>query len=122
MKIEQRSYQSIACGLLFLAVFCGAFGAHALKASFSAYAMDVYRTAVLYHGIHALGILILSGRNGMALPCLLHTLGIVFFSGSLYTLAITNVRWLGAITPIGGVLFLCGWGLATWVSIRTPQD
>ena len=108
--------------LLALAVALGAFGAHELKARVDAYRMSVYEKAALYHFLHALGILIVSilPRTG-ALPensagavCAVLLAGIVFFSGSLYLLAITGHRWLGAITPIGGVAFIAGWLLLAW--------
>ncbi|MGD0669064.1 MAG: DUF423 domain-containing protein [Bryobacteraceae bacterium] len=108
--------------LLALAVAFGAFGAHELRQRVDAYRMSVYEKAALYHFLHALGILIVSilPRAG-ALPedaagtvCAVLLAGIVFFSGSLYLLAITGNRWLGAITPIGGVAFIVGWLLLAW--------
>jgi len=100
-----------AAALCFLAVALGAFGAHALKEVLIANAMvEVWNKAVLYHFIHALALLVLA-----ALPVVsraasgLFVAGIVIFSGSLYLLALTNAKWLGAITPIGGLCFLAGW-------------
>jgi uncharacterized membrane protein YgdD (TMEM256/DUF423 family) len=100
-----------AAVLCFLAVALGAFGAHALKGTLEAHAMtEVWNKAVLYHFIHALALLVLA-----ALPVAsrassaLFVAGIVLFSGSLYLLALTNVKWLGAITPLGGLCFLAGW-------------
>ena len=103
--------------LMFLAVALGAFGAHALKAKISPEAMEVYKTAVLYHMIHALGLLAIAGLSGAAADHRLFwagTLlvsGIVLFSGSLYLLAITEQKWLGALTPLGGLAFLAAWGI-----------
>ena len=101
----------IAAGLCFLAVALGAFGAHALKETLLANTMtDVWNKAVLYHFVHAIALLVLASvPTGcrMAAPLLLA--GIVIFSGSLYLLALTNIRWLGAITPLGGLCFLAGW-------------
>jgi uncharacterized membrane protein YgdD (TMEM256/DUF423 family) len=101
----------IAAVLCFLAVGLGAFGAHALKGTLQANGTtDVWNKAVLYHFVHALALLVLA-----ALPAATRAAsaffvgGIVLFSGSLYLLALTNVNWLGAITPLGGLCFLVGW-------------
>ena len=101
----------IGAGFCFLAVALGAFGAHALKAKLEASAMlDVWNKAVLYHFVHAIALLTLAlyGANNRV-TCFLLMAGIVLFSGSLYTMALTNVRSLGAITPLGGLCFLAGW-------------
>lgn len=106
----------IAAALCFLAVGLGAFGAHALKAALQANGMlDVWNKAVLYHFLHALALIVIAlhGAGNRAAYFLLFA-GIIFFSGSLYTMALTNVRWLGAITPIGGLCFLAGWA---WLAI-----
>lgn len=108
--------------LLALAVILGAFGAHGLRDRLDAYRMSVYEKAVFYHFIHALGILIVSilprtgtfPENGADWVCALLLAGIVIFSGSLYLLAITGHRALGAITPIGGISFIIGWLLLAW--------
>src|SRR5206468_4813269 len=101
----------IAAVLCFLAVGLGAFGAHSLKSSLEMRSMlDVWNKAVLYHFIHAIALLALalySTANRGA--CWLLFAGIFLFSGSLYLLALSNVRWLGAITPLGGLCFLAGW-------------
>jgi uncharacterized membrane protein YgdD (TMEM256/DUF423 family) len=101
----------IAAAFCFVAVGLGAFGAHALKASLETSGMlDAWNKAVLYHFLHAVALLALAlhGPSHRA-PFFLLTAGIVLFSGSLYTMALTNVRWLGAITPLGGLCFLAGW-------------
>jgi uncharacterized membrane protein YgdD (TMEM256/DUF423 family) len=101
----------IAAAFCFLAVALGAFGAHALKATLQSTAMlDAWNKAVLYHLVHAVALvaLALSGVGNRATYFLLAA-GILLFSGSLYTMALTNVRWLGAITPLGGLCFLAGW-------------
>ena len=101
----------VAAALCFLAVGLGAFGAHALKATLQESGMlDVWNKAVLYHFLHAVALVALAlhgARNRGAY--FLIVAGILFFSGSLYAMALTNVRWLGAITPIGGLCFLAGW-------------
>jgi uncharacterized membrane protein YgdD (TMEM256/DUF423 family) len=99
-----------------LAVAFGAFGAHALKGRLDDYAMGVFHTAVQYHFYHSLALLAV-GILAVSQPqtTLLKTsgwmffIGILIFSGSLYLLSISGVRWLGAITPLGGVAFLAGW-------------
>ena len=101
----------LAGALCFVAVALGAFGAHALKATLQNSGMlDAWNKAVLYHLVHAVALLALAlygaGNRG---AFLLLAAGILFFSGSLYTMALTNVRWLGAITPLGGLCFLAGW-------------
>ena len=101
----------LASALCFLAVALGAFGAHALKAKLEASGMvDVWNKAVLYHFLHAIALVALAlyGAGNRA-TCFLLSAGIVLFSGSLYLMALTNVRWLGAITPLGGLCFLAGW-------------
>ena len=108
--------------LLALAVIFGAFGAHGLRGRLDDYSMSVYEKAVFYHFIHALGMLVVSilPRTGTfpespaATVCAILLAGIVIFSGSLYLLAITGQRFLGAITPIGGVAFIIGWLLLAW--------
>ena len=99
-----------------LAVVLGAFGAHALKGKFDAYALSVFDTAVQYHFYHsfallAVGIIALSQPHTVLLKTSgwLFVLGILIFSGSLYLLSITGIRWLGAITPLGGLAFIAGW-------------
>ncbi len=101
----------IAAMMGFLAVALGAFGAHGLKATFLENGQGHnWETAAHYHLIHAVVLLVLATRNGVAkLPFLLFTAGIAIFSGSLYVLAVTNVKWLGAITPLGGVCLIAGW-------------
>ena len=100
-----------------LAVMLGAFGAHGLRGKLDAYSMGIYERAVFYHFIHAIGLLVapvLVRTNALresagTLVCALLLAGIVFFSGSLYLLAVTGARWLGAITPIGGLCFIAAW-------------
>jgi uncharacterized membrane protein YgdD (TMEM256/DUF423 family) len=107
-----------------LAVAFGAFGAHALKNRLDDYAMGVFQTAVQYHFYHSLallavGIIALNYPQAALLRSSgwLFTLGIVVFSGSLYMLSFSGLRWLGAVTPIGGLAFIAGWGClaaASW--------
>ncbi len=103
--------------LLAMAVAIGAFGAHGLKSHLSGEMMQVYKTGVEYHFYHALGLLligVLSVTMPSGLlnwPAIFLTAGIILFSGSLYVLAITGIKWIGAITPLGGLSFIIGWVL-----------
>ena len=91
-----------------LAVAAGAFGAHGLKALLSPNMLAVFETSARYHMYHALAMAIAALAGARFAPALFLG-GIVLFSGSLYLLALSGITWLGAITPIGGVLFLAGW-------------
>ncbi len=109
--------------LLALAVALGAFGAHGLKSQLSTDMLQTYKTGVDYHFYHALGLLLI-GILAVSFPselikwsAILLTAGIILFSGSLYLLAVSGIKWLGAITPIGGLSFIAGWVLlflAVW--------
>lgn len=101
----------------FLAVALGAFGAHGLKGVLERNGtLAVWQTAALYHLVHAVVLLVLAQRVTVArLPFALFGAGIVIFSGTLYTLAVTNVKWLGAITPLGGLCLLAGWLALLWM-------
>lgn len=113
----------IAGIFMFLGVALGAFGSHALKAKLSEYSIDVYKTAVLYHLIHGLGIFVvfylssLTNDPKVQWAGILLVVGIILFSGSLYLLAITGQKWLGAITPLGGLAFLGAWLLIVLIKI-----
>ena len=101
----------IAAALCFVAVALGAFGAHALKATLQTSGMlDAWNKAVLYHFLHAIALMALAlhGAENRGAWFLLLA-GILLFSGSLYLMALTNIRGLGAITPVGGLCFLVGW-------------
>jgi uncharacterized membrane protein YgdD (TMEM256/DUF423 family) len=106
----------------FLAVTCGAFGAHALRRRLGADRLTVFETGARYHMFHALALIAvawLAGerRNGADTAGALLLAGIVLFSGSLYALALSGIRKLGAITPIGGLCFLLGWADFAWVAL-----
>jgi len=110
----------VAALLCFLAVALGAFGAHALKSTLEARGMlDVWNKAVLYHFIHAIALLVLAlfGTINRSAWWLLLA-GIFLFSGSLYLMALTNLRWLGLVTPVGGLCFLAGWA---WLIIAPTK-
>ncbi|MBN2635418.1 MAG: DUF423 domain-containing protein [Prolixibacteraceae bacterium] len=102
---------------LMLAVAIGAFGAHGLKSHLTDEMLTIYKTGVEYHFYHALGLLLI-GVLAFSMPsvyfkwsAIFLSVGIVLFSGSLYALAITGIKALGAITPIGGLSFIAGWAL-----------
>jgi uncharacterized membrane protein YgdD (TMEM256/DUF423 family) len=111
---------------MFIAVGAGAFGAHGLKERLSAEMLAIWQTAVTYQMAHGLGLLAIAALAPrfnsplLASAGWLMFAGIVIFSGSLYVLSLTNVRWLGAITPIGGLGFLAGWLLVALVAWRGP--
>ncbi len=98
-----------------LAVALGAFGAHALKARVSPDQLSTFTTGVQYHMYHALGLglvgMLLARSNAglVSMAGWLFILGTILFSGSLYALVLTRTRWLGAITPFGGIAFVAGW-------------
>ncbi len=106
----------IAAFLGALAVALGAFGAHGLKDLLVRNQTAViWEKAVFYHFIHAVMLFLLATRTTFkAGPWFCFLLGILVFSGSLYLLAVTNLKWLGAVTPIGGVSFIVGW---LWLAI-----
>ncbi len=110
----------VAGTLGFTGVALGAFGAHALKAKLPPDMLTVYHTAVLYHLIHALALLALAfyGRSAnvnIQFGAIGFLGGIILFSGSLYALALTGFKPLGAITPLGGLCFLISWA---WIVLR----
>jgi uncharacterized membrane protein YgdD (TMEM256/DUF423 family) len=121
------NWAAIGAIAMALAVMLGAFGAHGLRARLDAYSLDVYEKAVFYHFVHALGLLIVPllakagivTEAGSSRVCWLLIAGILIFSGSLYALAISGVRTLGAITPIGGVAFIAAWLLLSWELARS---
>jgi len=109
------SWVQIGSVAMFLGVALGAFGAHALRERLTDYYLDVYKTAVLYHFIHGLALFVVAWLSAQQSDPKVQTagifflLGIVLFSGSLYLLSVTQIKWLGAITPLGGLSFLAGW-------------
>lgn len=110
----------IAAALCFLAVALGAFGAHWLRSTIESHGMaEVWNKAVLYHFVHAVALLALAlyGTANRGAWWSLFA-GVLLFSGSLYVMALTNVRWLGAITPLGGLCFLAGWAWLVIIPTR----
>jgi uncharacterized membrane protein YgdD (TMEM256/DUF423 family) len=125
MMMSPKAAIIIGSMLGFLSVATGAFGAHAWKSFLTeTNRLATFETAVQYQMYHALAI-ILTGILGFILPktdfslvTLLFLLGILIFSGSLYLLCASGIRWLGAITPLGGTAFLAAWLLLAWKLFR----
>jgi uncharacterized membrane protein YgdD (TMEM256/DUF423 family) len=111
----------------FTGVALGAFGAHGLKSHLSPEMMGIFETGVRYQMYHAGGMILAAIAAGsqyaagrwMTRACWGFAGGSLFFSGSLYALALTDIRWFGAVTPIGGILFLVGWALFAAGLLRT---
>lgn len=103
-----------------LGVGLGAFAAHALRDDLNARQLEIFETGVRYQMYHALALLTLAWAIGRWPQRNLHTAaamliaGTIVFSGSLQLLALTDIRWLGMVTPVGGVMLILGWGLAAW--------
>ena len=122
MRQLARTYEALLVGTAGAsAVLLGAFGAHALSGMLDTTHRELWHTAVQYHFWHALGLgLAVLGAGGRARPLAVaaFALGIVFFSGSLYALALGAGRWVGVLTPFGGVAFALGW-IALGAGLRT---
>ena len=121
------TFGAVGAALAFLGVAGGAFGAHALEGRMAPDLLEIFGTAVEYQMYHALALLLLSvlprefSGPGPLWAGRLFVAGTIVFSGSLYILAFTGVRWLGAITPIGGVCFLGGWTALGWGLITAAR-
>jgi uncharacterized membrane protein YgdD (TMEM256/DUF423 family) len=119
-----RTFWILGSLFAFMAVGAGAFGAHALRARLTPDLLAVWETAARYQMYHALALLVVAlaasrwPAAGWGAAGWLFTAGIVIFSGSLYVLALSGVRWLGAITPLGGLAFLAGWILLALAGSR----
>lgn len=125
--MSSRLLLTIAFLSLAAAVGCGAFGAHALRGLVSASDLDIWEKAVLYQFLHSLGVIVILSSNlkvqtrvVKSIACLLIA-SIAIFSGSLYLLVLTDTRWLGAITPLGGVGFILSWLILSF-SLSTNKD
>lgn len=119
----------LLCGAVYglLGVAFGAFGAHALRSRLAPDLLAVYHTGVEYQFYHAFALLVvgilclLRPAPGLPLAGWCFAAGVLLFSGSLYLLALTGTRWLGAVTPLGGLLFLAGWGALIWGVVRADR-
>ena len=120
------NWTAVGAIALGIAVAIGAFGAHGLQGRLDNYSMAVYERAVFYHFVHALGILLVATlmstgkfpQTGSVWACRLLLAGIVLFSGSLYALALTGQRMLGAVTPLGGISFIAAWVVLAATALR----
>lgn len=99
-----------------LGVTLGAFGAHGLQAVLDPRALGWWQTAVQYQMWHAVALVALGSLRGLrvGVPAVGIALGTLLFSGSLYVMALTDARWLGMVTPIGGLLMIVGWAMLAW--------
>ncbi len=119
----QRTFLVAGAVSAFLSVGAGAFGAHALRARLAPDLLAVFETGARYQMFHALALLAVAWAverwPGAAGAGWLFLAGTVLFSGSLYALALTGARGLGAVTPVGGLAFLAGWLWLAWSALRS---
>src|ERR1700729_2115988 len=115
--MAERSLVALGALNAAIAVAAGAFAAHGLRSRIEPHALEIFETAARYQMYHALAM-ILAGVLAARTAGWLFQDGIVVFSGSLYALALTDVTWLGAITPFGGLAFLVGWVVLAWSAWR----
>lgn len=121
-----RRFVALGSAMAFLGIALGAFGTHVLKDRISTSGIEIWKTGVQYHLIHAIGLVLVGILAGNLPAKSIKTVGwlmfsgIVIFSGSLYALAVTDVKILGAITPLGGLCFLASW--ATLVASATKSS
>ena len=107
-----------------LAVILGAFAAHGLKSKISTEDLAIFETGVRYQMYHSLGLILLgligfqTAQDIVFFPALMFIIGIIIFSGTLYLIPLTGLRWLGAVTPIGGTTFILGWSFLIYNLIK----
>jgi len=129
MDHATRAFRFAFLGALFAgtAVAAGAFGAHALKAILDPAMLTVYETAARYQMYHALGLFVVAWftretHSSVAVRAgWLFCAGILLFSGSLYVVALAGIKWMGALTPLGGVSFIGGWACLAWTAWRAGR-
>ena len=120
----ERTFFALGALSAGLAVAAGAFGAHAVRGRVTPEMLAIFETGARYHMYHALGLLAVGGAlwrwpgSGAGTGGWLFVAGTLLFSGSLYLLALGGPRWLGAVTPLGGLCFLAGWALLAWAALR----
>ena len=123
----ERGFFALGALSALVSVAAGAFGAHALRERLTPDMLAVFETAARYQMYHALGLLAVAwavGRwpGGAAVSAgWLFIAGTVLFCGSLYLLTLTGHRWLGAITPLGGLAFIAGWAALAWAALAAPR-
>ncbi|MFC4259874.1 DUF423 domain-containing protein [Marinobacter lacisalsi] len=120
-----RTWLAAGALIALLAVMTGAFGAHGLRGMVSARGLEVFQTAVTYQMYHAIALVLVALLSGTGLSRRLlgvaggfFLAGILLFSGSLYLLVLTDIRWVGPITPLGGVCFMVGWAAMVGAALR----
>jgi len=129
MQASTPSFRFALFGALFAAtaVAAGAFGAHALKSILDPAMLTVYETAARYQMYHALGLFVVAWlsretHSPLAIKAgWLFCAGILLFSGSLYLVALAGIKWMGALTPLGGVSFISGWACVAWTAWRAGR-
>lgn len=114
-----------------IAVMLGAFAAHGLKSQLAPYLLSVFETGVLYQFIHTFAIvacaillqlkLDVKSQKYFFIAAICFIIGILCFSGSLYALALTGIKWFGPITPLGGLLFIIGWGVFSFAALNIKE-
>ena len=120
-----KSWIVLGAFLAALAVILGAFGSHLLKIRLSSEDLAIFETGVRYHMYHALGLVMIGilgfhyPSNIIQLPAILFLIGIIIFSGTLYLILLTGLRWFGAITPIGGTALIAGWVVLVYNIIKS---
>ncbi|HTP86364.1 MAG TPA: DUF423 domain-containing protein [Bryobacteraceae bacterium] len=119
------SWPAVGAFGLAIAVMLGAFGAHGLRTRLDAYSLDIWQRAVFYQFMHAFGLLVAPlfriSPRARTWVCWLLLAGIVLFCGSLYALALTGTRVLGAVTPFGGLSFIAAWIVLAIAILRAPK-
>ncbi|MDG3088886.1 DUF423 domain-containing protein [Vibrio hannami] len=111
-----------------ICVALGAFGAHGLRSVLSNYQLGVYNTGVQYQAWHTLALIVSAAlmrtevsnqaKKGLFISAICFIIGILCFSGSLYALALTGIKWFGPITPFGGLMFMVGWGMMAYSALK----
>lgn len=121
----QRTWLAAGALLALFAVMAGAFGAHGLRGMASDRGLEVFQTAVTYQMYHAIALVLIAllsatglSRRLLGAAAGFFLAGTLLFSGSLYLLVLTDIRWVGPVTPLGGLCFMVGWGLVVAAAIR----
>lgn len=128
MRTSARYLFSLGALFAGLAVAAGAFGAHSLKSILDASMLTVFETGTRYQMYHGLGLCLIglvterSPNRQFIVAGWLFVIGILLFCGSLYALSLSGIRWLGALTPLGGAAFIAGWGSLGWHLWRSERN
>jgi uncharacterized membrane protein YgdD (TMEM256/DUF423 family) len=121
-KHLDKRWVGIGAASAAVSVALGAFGAHGLRERLSEEMLAVFRTGVDYQMWHSLGLILLGLIGRTRWPAVLMLIGILVFSGSLYALSLTGVRWFAAITPIGGVCLILAWCMLAWSTLGSERE